>query len=33
MKNYFSGAAASYDEALAQFNTAIKEKYPELTTD
>ena len=33
MKNYFSGAAASYDEALAQFYTAIKEKYPELTTD
>ena len=32
MKNYFDGNA-SYDDALAQFNTAIVEKYPELTTD
>lgn len=32
MKNYFDGNA-SYDEALTQFNKAIKEKYPELTTD
>ncbi len=32
MKGYFDGNA-SYDEALAQFNTAIVEKYPELTTD
>lgn len=32
MKNYFDGNA-SYEEALAQFNKAIKEKYPELTTE
>jgi len=32
MKNYFDGNA-SYDEALEQFNKAIVEKYPELTTD
>lgn len=32
MKNYFNGNA-TYDEALQQFYTAIKEKYPELTTD
>jgi len=32
MKNYFDGSA-SYDDALAQFNTAIVEKYPELTTE
>lgn len=32
MKNYFDGNA-TYDEALQQFYTAIKEKYPELTTD
>jgi len=29
MKNYFDGNA-SYDDALAQFMTAITEKYPEL---
>lgn len=33
MKNYFDGNAASYDDALAQFKTAIVEKYPELTVD
>lgn len=32
MKNYFDGNA-TYEEALQQFYTAIKEKYPELTTD
>ena len=32
MKNYFDGNA-SYEEALAQFNTAIVEKYPELVTE
>lgn len=32
MKNYFDGNA-SYDDALAQFNKAIVEKYPELTTE
>ena len=32
MKNYFDGNA-SYDEALAQFNKAIVEKYPELTAE
>ena len=32
MKNYFDGNA-SYDDALKQFDTAIVEKYPELTTD
>ena len=32
MKNYFDGNA-DYDAALAQFNTAIVEKYPELTTE
>ena len=31
MKNYFDGNA-SYDDALAQFKSAIVEKYPELTT-
>ena len=30
MKNFFDGNA-TYDEALAQFYTAIGEKYPELT--
>ncbi len=29
MRNYFEGNA-TYDEALAQFNTAVAEKYPEL---
>jgi hypothetical protein len=29
MRNYFEGNA-TYDEALAQFNTAVVEKYPEL---
>ena len=33
MKNYFEGNAASYDEALALFKTAITEKYPELTVE
>ena len=33
MKNYFDGNAADYDEALAQFNTAIAEKYPELVVE
>jgi hypothetical protein len=33
MKNYFDGNAADYDEALAQFNTAIVEKYPELVVE
>ena len=32
MKYYFDGNA-SYDDALKQFNTAIVEKNPELTTD
>ena len=32
MKNYFDGNA-TYDEALQQFYTAIKEKYPELVTE
>ncbi len=32
MKNYFDGNA-SYDNAIKQFNKAIVEKYPELTTD
>ena len=32
MKNYFDGNA-SYEDALSQFNTAIVEKYPDLTTD
>ena len=32
MKNYFDGNA-SYEEALAQFNTAIVEKYPELVVE
>lgn len=32
MKNYFDGNA-SYDDAIKQFNKAIVEKYPELTTD
>ncbi len=32
MKGYFEGNA-TYEEALAQFNTAVVEKYPELTTD
>ena len=32
MKNYFDGNA-TYEEALAQFNTAIVEKYPELVTE
>lgn len=30
MKNYFDGNT-SYDDALAQFKSAITEKYPELT--
>jgi multiple sugar transport system substrate-binding protein len=33
MKGYFDGSYATYDDALAAFNTAITEKYPELTTD
>ena len=33
MKGYFDGSYATYDDALAAFNTAIVEKYPELTTD
>ena len=33
MKGYFEGSYATYDDALAAFNTAITEKYPELTTD
>jgi len=32
MKNYFDGNA-DYDAALAQFKSAIVEKYPELVTD
>ena len=32
MKNYFDGNA-TYDEAIEQFNKAIVEKYPELTTE
>ena len=32
MKNYFDGNA-SYDDALAQFKSAIVEKYPDLTTE
>jgi len=32
MKNYFDGNA-DYDAALAQFNSAIVEKYPELVTE
>ena len=32
MKNYCDGNA-SYEDALSQFNTAIVEKYPDLTTD
>jgi len=32
MKNYFEGNATK-DEALDQFKKAIKEKYPEVTTD
>ena len=32
MKNYFDGNA-TYEEALAQFNTAIVEKYPELVVE
>ena len=32
MKNYFDGNA-SYDKAVAQFNKAVVEKYPELSTD
>ena len=32
MKNYFDGNA-DYDAALAQFNTAIVEKYPELVVE
>lgn len=31
MKNYFEGNAASYEEALEQFYTAVIEKYPELS--
>lgn len=31
MKNYFEGNAASYEEALDQFYTAVIEKYPELS--
>ena len=33
MKGYFDGSYATYDDAFAAFNTAITEKYPELTTD
>ena len=32
MKNFFNGNA-SYDDALKEFKSAIKEKYPELTVD
>ena len=32
MKNYFDGNA-TYEDALAQFNTAIVEKYPELVVE
>jgi hypothetical protein len=32
MKNYFDGNA-SYDEALAQFKTAMQEKYPDITVE
>lgn len=32
MKGYFDGNYKSYDDALAAFNKAIVEKYPELTT-
>ena len=31
MKNYFEGNAATYEEALEQFYTAVIEKYPELS--
>lgn len=31
MKNYFDGNAATYEDALQLFYTAITEKYPELT--
>ena len=30
MKGYFEGTYASYDDAVAAFETAVKEKYPEL---
>jgi hypothetical protein len=30
MKNYFEGNAASYEDALAEFEKNIKVKYPEL---
>ncbi len=33
MKGYFDGNYKTYDDALAAFNKAIVEKYPELTTD
>ena len=32
MKNYFDGNA-SYDDALAQFKSAIQEKYPDVSVD
>ena len=32
MRNYFEGNA-TYDEALAQFKTAVKEKYPDITVE
>ena len=33
MKNYFTGKAASYEEALEIFKKAIVEKHPELTVE
>lgn len=33
MKGYFDGNYKTYDDALAAFNKAITEKYPDLTTD
>ena len=32
MKNYFDGNA-SLDDALAMFNSAIVEKYPDVTAE
>ncbi|MDD5939716.1 MAG: carbohydrate ABC transporter substrate-binding protein [Lachnospiraceae bacterium] len=33
MKGYFDGSYKTYDDALAAFNKAITEKYPDVTTD
>lgn len=33
LKGYFDGNYASYDDAIAAFNKAIVEKYPDVTTD